>query len=96
MGSSGAWDAEHRIVLDDLVSTLEYELHAAEVSEVSAEVRSAIEHDFAHQKGLMGLMVAGAFLRIFAQPSRRIPARASSQLCWHHAGGRLCRFHDFY
>jgi len=33
MGSSAAWDAEHRIVLDDLVSTLEHELHAAEASE---------------------------------------------------------------
>jgi hypothetical protein len=31
MGSSAAW--KHRIALDDLVSTLEHELHAAEASE---------------------------------------------------------------
>ena len=31
--SSGAWNAEHRIVLDDVVGTLEHEFHAAEVAE---------------------------------------------------------------
>ena len=33
MGSSGARDAEHRIVLDDFMSTVEHEFHATEVSE---------------------------------------------------------------
>ena len=32
-GSSSSWDAEHRIILDDLVSALKHELHAAEISE---------------------------------------------------------------
>ena len=32
-GSSAAWDAEHRIILHDLMSAFEHELHAAEVSE---------------------------------------------------------------
>ena len=31
--SSGAWNAEHRIVLEDVVGTLEHEFHAAEVAE---------------------------------------------------------------
>jgi hypothetical protein len=30
--SSGAWNAEHRIVLDDVVGTLEHEIHAAEAA----------------------------------------------------------------
>jgi hypothetical protein len=30
--SSAAWDAEHRIVLDDVVGTLKHEFHAAEVA----------------------------------------------------------------
>jgi hypothetical protein len=32
LSSSGAWNAEHRIVLDDVVGTLEHEFHAAEVA----------------------------------------------------------------
>src|SRR5262249_18716855 len=31
--SSGGWNAEHRIVLEDVVGTLEHEFHAAEVAE---------------------------------------------------------------
>jgi len=31
-GSSGAWNAEYRIVLDDVVGTLEHKFHAAEVA----------------------------------------------------------------
>jgi hypothetical protein len=31
--SSGAWDTEHGIILDDLMSALKHESHSAEVSE---------------------------------------------------------------
>jgi hypothetical protein len=31
--SPGTWNAEHRIVLDDVVGTLEHEFHAAQAAE---------------------------------------------------------------